>query len=63
MANSLTEHFRRELHSHARSAQAANVQDPERIVECALKKYLGDAEVPRIVLDYFTAEYVTAAGR
>jgi hypothetical protein len=61
----VTEHLREEIHSYARNAEFAEGElmrpEAERIVADALKGYLGDVEVPRIVLDYFVAEYINVA--
>lgn len=57
---SAVDYLRADLHSHARDAELARSAEPESVVTEMLKAYLGDIEVPRIVLDHFVDEYVAA---
>jgi len=61
-----TDEFRQALHKAAadaaRAADAAVTRsDAEPVVSAALASYIGDAEIPRLVLDYFIEEYLTIA--
>lgn len=61
-----TNEFRQTLHKAAadaaRAADAAVTRnDAEPVVSAALTSYIGDIEIPRLVLDYFVDEYLTIA--
>jgi len=63
---SSTDEFRLTLHKAAaeaaRAADAAVTRgDAEPVVSAALASYIGDIEIPRLVLDYFIDEYLTIA--
>lgn len=61
-----TDDFRETLHKAAtdaaRAADAAVTRnDAEPVVSATLATYIGDIEIPRLVLDYFVDEYLTIA--
>ena len=65
-SSSSTNGFRQTLHKAAaeaaRAADAAVTRsDAEPVVSAALASYIGDIEIPRLVLDYFIDEYLTIA--
>ena len=63
---SSTDEFRQTLHKAASEAAlaadaAVTRTEAEPVVSAALASYVGEIEIPRLVLDYFIDEYLTIA--